>query len=46
MITKDTDYYNYFATFEDKNTLNLNNGKETIQVTADHIIIAVGGRPT
>jgi pyruvate/2-oxoglutarate dehydrogenase complex dihydrolipoamide dehydrogenase (E3) component len=46
MISKDTDYYNYFATFEDKNTINLNHGQETIQVTADHIIIAVGGRPT
>lgn len=46
MITKDTDYYNYFATFEDANTLSLNNGKETIKIKADHIIVAVGGRPT
>jgi len=46
MITTKCDYYNYFATFEDKNTLNLSNGTDTKQVTADIIIIAVGGRPT
>ena len=39
-------YYNYYATFIDAHTLLLDNGKKQEQVTADKIIIAVGGRPS
>jgi len=39
-------YFNYYATFVDEHTLMLDNGKEKKQVTADKIIVAVGGRPS
>jgi thioredoxin reductase (NADPH) len=46
-IKQKVDYYNCYATFEDPHTLQLDNGKGKIQkVTADKIIIAVGGRPS
>ena len=39
-------YYNSYASFVDPHTLQLDNGKGTVEkVTADKIIIAVGGRP-
>ena len=39
-------YYNCFATFVDKHTVSLDNGKGKIEtVTADKIVIATGGRP-
>jgi thioredoxin reductase (NADPH) len=40
-------YYNSYATFVDAHTLSLDNGKGKVeQVTADKIVIAVGGRPS
>lgn len=40
-------YYNSYATFGDAHTILLDNGKgKKEQVTADKIIIAVGGRPS
>ena len=40
-------YFNSYATFKDAHTLNLDNGKGKVEeVTADKIVIAVGGRPT
>lgn len=39
-------YFNYYATFVDAHTLLLDNGKDQKTVTADKIIIAVGGRPS
>lgn len=38
-------YYNFFATFVDEHTIHLDNGKTQETVTADKIVIAVGGRP-
>ena len=38
-------YYNHYARFVDAHTLELDNGKEKVKVTADKIIIATGGRP-
>jgi pyruvate/2-oxoglutarate dehydrogenase complex dihydrolipoamide dehydrogenase (E3) component len=38
-------YFNSYATFVDAHTIKLDNGKTVEQVTADRIIIAVGGRP-
>lgn len=39
-------YYNSYATFLDPHTINLDNGKGKVeQITADKIVIAVGGRP-
>lgn len=39
-------YYNSYATFVDPHTISLDNGKGKVeQVTADKIVIAVGGRP-
>jgi len=39
-------YYNSYASFIDAHTLKLDNGKGKIEtVTADKIVIAVGGRP-
>lgn len=39
-------FYNSYATFIDAHTLKLDNGKGKVEtVTADKIIIAVGGRP-
>ena len=47
MSTQGVKYFNRYATFKDQHTLILRNkkGKE-IEVTADKIIIATGGRPT
>jgi len=39
-------YFNYYATFVDAHTLELDNGKDKKTVTADKIVIAVGGRPS
>ena len=40
-------YYNSYASFIDPHTLKLDNGKGKIEtVTADKIVIAVGGRPS
>lgn len=39
-------YLNYYATFVDPHTLMLDNGKEQKTVTAENIILAVGGRPS
>lgn len=38
-------YYNMYATFKDQHTIHLDNGKTQETVTADKIVIAVGGRP-
>jgi len=39
-------YYNFYASFKDDNhTILLDNGKTQETVTADKIVIAVGGRP-
>ena len=38
-------YFNSYATFQDDHTIHLDNGKTQETVTADKIIIAVGGRP-
>lgn len=38
-------YYNFYASFKDEHTLLLDNGKTQETVTADKIVIAVGGRP-
>lgn len=39
-------YFNFYATFVDEHTIMLDNGKEKKTVTADKIIVAVGGRPS
>lgn len=39
-------YYNHYATFIDPHTIHLENDKGTETVTADKIVIAVGGRPS
>lgn len=39
-------YFNSFASFQDAHTIHLDDGTKTQSVTADKIIIAVGGRPT
>jgi len=40
-------YFNSYATFVDAHTVSLDNGKGKVeQVTADKIVIAVGGRPS
>jgi len=40
-------YHNAYATFLDPHTLQLDNGKgKVVTVTADNIIVAVGGRPS
>ena len=40
-------YYNSYASFVDPHTISLDNGKGKVeQVTADKIVIAVGGRPS
>mmetsp|Transcript_2242 Transcript_2242/g.3872 ORF Transcript_2242/g.3872 Transcript_2242/m.3872 type:complete len:346 (+) Transcript_2242:661-1698(+) len=47
MIKQKVKYYNAYASFEDAHTLTLDNGKGKIEkVTADKIVIAVGGRPS
>lgn len=38
-------YYNHYARFVDAHTVELDNGKEKVTVTADKIVIATGGRP-
>lgn len=40
-------YFNSYASFVDAHTIKLDNGKGKIEtVTADKIVIAVGGRPS
>ena len=39
-------YFNHYATFKDQHTIHLDNGKTQETVTADKIVIAVGGRPS
>ncbi len=40
-------YFNAYASFADTHTLSLDNGKGGVEtVTADRIVIAVGGRPS
>lgn len=47
MIQLKAKYYNSYATFVDQHTLKLDNGKGKVeQVTAEKIVIAVGGRPS
>ena len=38
-------YFNSYATFQDAHTIHLDDGKTQSTVTADKIVIAVGGRP-
>ena len=38
-------YFNFYASFVDPHTILLDNGKTQQTVTADKVIIAVGGRP-
>jgi pyruvate/2-oxoglutarate dehydrogenase complex dihydrolipoamide dehydrogenase (E3) component len=45
LISLKIKYYNFYASFLDAHTLLLDNGKTQDKVTADKIIIAVGGRP-
>lgn len=45
LISLKIKYYNFYASFLDPHTLLLDNGKTQEKVTADKIIIAVGGRP-
>jgi pyruvate/2-oxoglutarate dehydrogenase complex dihydrolipoamide dehydrogenase (E3) component len=45
LISLKVKYFNSYASFEDDHTINLDNGKTQEKVTADKIIIAVGGRP-
>lgn len=45
MIKLKIKYYNMYATFIDAHTIHLDNGKTKDKVTADKIVIAVGGRP-
>ena len=47
MIKLKVKYFNAYATFADAHTIQLDNGKGGIEkVTAEKIIIAVGGRPS
>jgi len=47
MIQLKCKYYNSYASFVDTHTIKLDNGKGKIeQVTAEKIVIAVGGRPS
>lgn len=47
MIKLKVKYFNAYATFVDAHTVQVDNGKGDIQkVTADKIVIAVGGRPS
>jgi pyruvate/2-oxoglutarate dehydrogenase complex dihydrolipoamide dehydrogenase (E3) component len=47
MIKLKVKYFNKYATFEDAHTLYLDDGKGNIaKVTAERIVIAVGGRPS
>lgn len=47
MIKLKVKYFNSYATFENEHTIKLDNGKGKIEmVTAEKIIIAVGGRPS
>lgn len=47
MIKLKVKYYNSYATFENAHTIQLDNGKGKVeQVTADKIVVAVGGRPS
>ena len=47
LIKMKAKYYNSYATFVDAHTVSLDNGKGKVEtVTADKIVIAVGGRPS
>ena len=46
LISLKVKYYNFYATLQDAHTIHLDNGKTQETVTADKIIIAVGGRPS
>lgn len=47
MIKLGVKYYNSYAKFVDKHTIELDNGKGKVEkVTADKIVIATGGRPS
>mmetsp|Transcript_5840 Transcript_5840/g.9362 ORF Transcript_5840/g.9362 Transcript_5840/m.9362 type:complete len:425 (-) Transcript_5840:282-1556(-) len=47
MIKLKVKYYNAYASFVDAHTIEVDNGKGKVeQVTADKIVIAVGGRPS
>jgi pyruvate/2-oxoglutarate dehydrogenase complex dihydrolipoamide dehydrogenase (E3) component len=47
MIKLKIKYFNSYATFVDKNTVKLDNGKGVVEtITAEKIVIAVGGRPS
>lgn len=47
MIKNKIKYFNSYASFEDAHTVSLDNGKGKVEkVTADKILIAVGGRPS
>jgi len=48
LMTKEIEYINMFAKFADPHTLNLYQGTDEIKrtITAEHIVIAVGGRPS
>lgn len=45
LIKEKIRYFNSYATFHDSHTIHLDNGKTQETVTADKVIIAVGGRP-
>lgn len=42
---QNVEYFNYYATVESENTINLDNGKNTKKVTSKYILVCVGGRP-
>lgn len=47
LIKQKIKYYNAYASFENANTISLDNGKGSVEkVTAAKVIIAVGGRPS
>ncbi len=46
MIKLGVKYYNFYATFIDAHTIQLDNGKTKQTVTAKDIVIATGGRPS
>jgi pyruvate/2-oxoglutarate dehydrogenase complex dihydrolipoamide dehydrogenase (E3) component len=45
LIKQKIKYFNSYASFHDAHTIHLDNGKTQETVTADKIVIAVGGRP-
>jgi thioredoxin reductase (NADPH) len=45
--TEGVKYYNSYASFVDAHTIKLDNGKGKVeQVSANHIVVATGGRPS